>query len=55
MTRDFKPVQLASGRRRASRWPTCCYATGHMAEATTAYKALQGPEASEGHRADGAG
>ena len=47
MTRDFKPVQLQGDEARIA-WADLLLATGHVAEATTAYKALKGPEASEG-------
>jgi tetratricopeptide (TPR) repeat protein len=47
MTRDFKPVQLRGDEARIA-WADLLLATGHVAEATTAYKALKGPEASEG-------
>ena len=47
MTRDFKPVQLLGDDPRIAL-ADLLLATGHVAEATTAYKALKGPEASEG-------
>ena len=47
LTRDFKPVQLGSDDVRIAK-ADLLYAGGHVAEATTAYKALQGPAASEG-------
>ncbi|MGA2877774.1 MAG: hypothetical protein ABSG13_02370 [Bryobacteraceae bacterium] len=47
MTRDFKPVQLGSDDARIAL-ADLLYASGHIPEATTAYKALHGPEASEG-------
>src|SRR5665213_1549826 len=47
MTRDFKPVQLRGDEARIA-WADLLLATGHVAEATKAYKALKGPEASEG-------
>ena len=47
MTRDFKPVQLASEDVRVAQ-ADLLLASGHTAEAATAYKALHGPEASEG-------
>ena len=47
MTRDFKPVQLASEDVPIAM-ADLLYASGHTAEAATAYKALKGPEGSEG-------
>jgi hypothetical protein len=47
LTRDFKPVQLGAEDVRVAQ-ADLLYATGHIAEAATAYKALHGPEASEG-------
>jgi hypothetical protein len=47
MTRDFKPVQLGADDARIA-WADLLFATGHTAEAAAAYKALHGPEASEG-------
>ncbi len=47
MTRDFKPVQLGADDVRIAQ-ADLLLASGHTAEATTAYKALHGPEASEG-------
>ena len=47
MTRDFKPVLLGADDVRIAR-ADLLLASGHTAEATTAYKALHGPEASEG-------
>ncbi|HTC90821.1 MAG TPA: hypothetical protein VK686_21100 [Bryobacteraceae bacterium] len=47
MTRDFKPVQLASEDVRIEQ-ADLLLAAGHTAEALAAYKALHGPEPSEG-------
>ena len=47
MTRDFKPVQLASEDVPVAM-ADLLYASGHIAEAGAAYKALKGPEGSEG-------
>jgi tetratricopeptide (TPR) repeat protein len=47
MTRDFKPVTLGADDVRIAQ-ADLLLASGHTAEATTAYKALHGPEASEG-------
>ncbi len=47
MTRDFKPVQLGAEDVQIAK-ADLLLATGHTAEASAAYKALQGPEASEG-------
>jgi tetratricopeptide (TPR) repeat protein len=47
MTRDFKPVQLGSEDARMAL-ADLLLAGRHMAEASAAYKALHGPEASEG-------
>jgi hypothetical protein len=47
LTRDFKPVQLGSDDVPIAR-ADLLYASGHLPEATAAYKALHGPEASEG-------
>jgi tetratricopeptide (TPR) repeat protein len=47
LTRDFKPVQLGSDDVRIAQ-ADLLYANGHVPEATAAYKALQGPAASEG-------
>jgi hypothetical protein len=47
MTRDFKPVQLGADDIHVAQ-ADLLYATGHVPEATAAYKALHGPEASEG-------
>ncbi len=47
LTRDFKPVQLGAEDVRVAQ-ADLLYATGHLAEAATAYKALHGAEASEG-------
>lgn len=47
MTRDFKPVQLGAEDIRLAQ-ADLLLAGGHTAEATAAYKALHGPEASEG-------
>ena len=47
MTRDFKPVQLGSEDGRMAQ-ADLLLAGRHMAEASAAYKALHGPEASEG-------
>ncbi len=47
MTRDFKAVQLGADDVRIAH-ADLLYASGHIAEATTAYKALEGPAASEG-------
>jgi hypothetical protein len=47
MTRDFKPVQLGADDVHVAQ-ADLLYATGHVPEATAAYKALRGPEASEG-------
>jgi tetratricopeptide (TPR) repeat protein len=47
MTRDFKPVQLGADDVRIAK-ADLLLASGHTSEATAAYKALHGPEASEG-------
>jgi hypothetical protein len=47
MTRDFKPVQLGADDVHIAQ-ADLLLASGHTAEAATAYKALHGPEASEG-------
>jgi hypothetical protein len=47
MTRDFKPVQLGADDVHIAQ-ADLLLASGHAAEAATAYKALHGPEASEG-------
>jgi len=47
MTRDFKPVQLGSDDARIEL-ADLLLASGHAAEASAAYKGLQGPAASEG-------
>jgi hypothetical protein len=47
MTRDFKPAQLEPDEIRIAQ-ADLLLATGHTAEASTAYKALHGPAASEG-------
>jgi cytochrome c-type biogenesis protein CcmH/NrfG len=47
MTRDFKPVQLASEDVRIEQ-ADLLLAAGHTAEALAAYKALHGPEPLEG-------
>jgi tetratricopeptide (TPR) repeat protein len=47
LTRDFKPVQLASDDVRIAQ-ADLLYASGRVAEATTAYKALPGDAGSEG-------
>ena len=47
MTRDFKPVQLGAEDVQIAK-ADLLLATGHTAEASAAYKALHGPEASEG-------
>ncbi len=47
MTRDFKPAQLEPDEIRIAQ-ADLLLATGHRSEASTAYKALHGPAASEG-------
>ena len=47
ITRDMKPVQLASEDVPVAM-ADLLYASGHTAEAAAAYKALKGPEGSEG-------
>jgi len=47
ITRDMKPVQLGSEDARLAE-ADLLLANGHAAEASAAYKALHGPEASEG-------
>jgi cytochrome c-type biogenesis protein CcmH/NrfG len=47
MTRDFKPVQLGAEDVRIAQ-ADLLLASGHVPEAAAAYKALHGPEASEG-------
>jgi tetratricopeptide (TPR) repeat protein len=47
LTRDFKPVQLGSEDVPTAQ-ADLLYSSGHVAEATTAYKALKGSAGSEG-------